>query len=254
MSAQPIGAHFIRFLLIVLALSFATWSAMTGIAAIYNFRVQGYLEAWTYQRQHTPAYKIPEADYQDALADAQKALQLIPYNIDYHVALADILTWHIINTANLPITTRQSLTAEIARHYHIAMKQRPSWPYIYSQFVFTKIKLGEIDHEMMAALQKANLLGPREIDIMHLTINVGMIYWQQLDLDTQRTVAAAVDRSLSWNLDTKLNAQESLYALGFIGLFHRQTEICPLLTSKNQLITTLCRTVTTKPNSTTARR
>lgn len=248
MSVSSISSTFIRLPLIALGLSFATWSAMTGIAAIDYFRVQGYVEAWSYQVQRNPAYQIPTTEYENALSDAQQAVKLIPYNSDYHVGLADILTWKIVNTANLPTADRQNLTTEVLNHYHIAIKQRPSWPYTYTKLALTKAKLGEIDQEMMTSLQKANQLGPREIDILHMIIQLGLANWKHLDHDTQLTVASALDKTLSWNIDDKTNAQESLYALSFLGAYHLHPEVCPLLTNKNKLTTMLCSTATAKPN------
>ncbi len=251
MSVPPINSPFIRIPLIAVALLFAIWSGMTGIAAIDYFRTQSYLEAWAYQSTQNPAYKIPDADFQDALADAEQGVQLIPYNSDYHVALADILTKQFTSSANLSAETRQLLATDIVNHYRIGIKQRPSWPYTQAQFAMTKIKLGQIDQEMMLALQKANALGPREVDIIHNTISIGLSLWDQLDHNTQLTVVSAIDRSLSWDLGDELNAKESLYAISFIGLFHRQAEVCPLLRTKNDNVTSLCRTITA-PNSTKA--
>jgi hypothetical protein len=251
MSVLSLNPSFIRLPLMALGLLFAMWSAMTGIAAIDYFRSQGYLEAWDYQLSQKSDYQIPANEYQDALTAAQHALALVPYNSDYQMMVANMLTWQLSNTGVLPPAQRETLTNDVLTIYRKAITQRPSWPYSYSQFAITKLKLGQIDQEMMAALQKANQLGPREIAIIHLTIKLGMTWWPQLDQATQLVVAGAIDRSLSWNLSEQLNARERLYALSLVGLYQRQADICPLLTTHSEYVTNLCRAIK-KPNSTKA--
>jgi hypothetical protein len=148
--------------------------------------------------------------------------------------------WQFLNNKTLSPTQHETLKKEILTYYRSALKQRPSWPYTYSDFSVAKARFGEIDTEMQQALQTANKLGAREIDVLHITLELGMPLWSQLNKETRLTIAGAVDRSLTWQLSDRLNSRERIFALSLVGAYELQADICPLLTAESKKISNMC--------------
>jgi hypothetical protein len=231
----------IRLPLIVLTAAVAVWAGTTGIAGLYNFQADSYLELWNQKAAKNSNYQIDDSDYQTALDASQHAVELVPYNSDYHLLSADIQMWRYLSHKDLSIPERQQMKTNILNHYHIALKQRPSWSYTYANFALTKARLGEVDDEMQNALQRANQLGANEVDVLHITLELGLFLWGQLDNTTRLTIANAAERSLTWKLNEKLNTQERVYTLNLVDYYQRRADICSLLAAQGSPITSdLC--------------
>lgn len=230
----------VRLPLIALCLAFATWTAMTGIAGLYNFQANSYLELWNQQLAKNNAYQATPEDYQTALFASQRAIELTPYNGDFLTYAADLQMWQLLNNHSLSNKEKQALQTEILTYYRVALKQRPTWANTYANFAIAKTRLNQIDTEMQHALQTANRLGAHEVDILHITIELGLFLWPKLDHGTRLTVASAIERSLTWNLNEKLNQKERVFALSLVGVYQLQKEICPLLTPQSQESSNMC--------------
>jgi tetratricopeptide (TPR) repeat protein len=230
----------VRLPLLALGLSFAVWAGMTGIAGLNNFQANAYLELWNQQLFKNSAYQSTDSDYETALRASQRSIELTPYNADYQTLAANIQMWQLLNNKTLSPAQRDTLKKEILTYYRSALKQRPSWPYTYADFAVVKARFGEIDAEMQQALQTANKLGAREIEILHITLELGLPLWNQLNTETRLTVAGAVERSLTWQLGDRLNKRELVFALSLVGAYERQADICPLLTPESKKISNMC--------------
>ncbi len=230
----------VRLPLIALCLAFATWAAMTGIAGFYNFQANSYLELWNQQLAKNSTYQATDDDYQTALYASKRAIELTPYNGDYLTLAADIQMWQLINNHGLAANKKQALQDEVLTYYRTALKQRPTWAYTYANFATVKVRFNQIDAELQHALQTANRLGAREVDVLHITIELGLFLWPKLDHDTRLTVASAVERSLTWNLNETLNQKERVFALSLVGAYELRKEICPLLTPQSQKSSNMC--------------
>ena len=227
----------VRLPLLALGLSFAVWAGMTGIAGLHNFQANAYLELWNQQLLKNNAYQPTDSDYEMVLHASQRSIELTPYNADYQILTANLHMWQLLNNKTLSPTQQKSLkkdilnyyrTAltqrpslaqrdtlkkEILAYYRSALKQRPSWPYTYADFATTKVRFGEIDAEMQHALQTANKWGAREVEILHITLELGLPLWSQLNTETHLAIAAAIERSLTWQLGDRLNNRELVFAL-----------------------------------------
>ena len=93
---------------------------------------------------------------------------------------------------------------------------------------------------MQQALRTANKLGAREIDVLHITLELGLPLWNQLNTETRLAIAGAVERSLTWQLGDRLNNRELVFALSLVGAYERQADICPLLTPESKKIANMC--------------
>lgn len=230
----------VRFVLIILSLAFAIWAGMTGIAGLYNFQANSFLELWHQQLSKNSSYKTTDDDYQTAVYASKRAIELTPYNGDYLTSAADIQMWQYRNNHSLSSAQKSALKTEILQYYRTALKQRPTWAYTYINFAVSKVIFGEIDNEMQQAIQTANRLGAREPDVIHITLELGLQFWNQLNHSTRLTVASAVERSVTWQLNEKMNMKERIFALSLVGVYHLEKDICPLLTPSSQADSNMC--------------
>jgi hypothetical protein len=54
------------------------------------------------------------------------------------------------------------------------------------------------------------------------------------------TIASAVERSVTWRLNEKMNIKERIFALSLVGVYHLEKEICPLLTPSSRADSNMC--------------
>ena len=206
----------VRFVLIILTLAFAMWAGMTGIAGLYNFQANSFLELWHQQLSKNNSYQTTDDDYQTAVYASKRAIELTPS------------------------AQKSALKTEILQYYRTALKQRPTWAYTHINFAVSKVIFGEIDTEMQQAIQTANRLGFNEPDVIHITLELGLQLWSQLNHSTRMTVASAVERSVTWQLNEKMNMKERIFALSLVGVYHLEKDICPLLTPSSQADSNMC--------------
>jgi hypothetical protein len=240
MFTAPLHTYSVRFVLIILTLAFAIWAGMTGIAGLYNFQANSYLELWNQQTSKNNAYQTTDDDYQTAVYASKRAIELTPYNGDYLTSAADIQMWQYRNNRTLTPAQKSALKTEILHYYRTALKQRPTWAYTYINFAVTKAVFGEIDTEMQLAIQTANRLGAREPDVIHITLELGLPLWKQMNQNTRLTIASAVERSVTWQLNEKMNIQERIFALSLVGVYQLEKDICPLLTPSSRADSNMC--------------
>lgn len=240
MFTASLHAFSVRFVLIILILAFAIWAGMTGIAGLYNFQANSFLELWNQQISKSNSYQPTDDDYQRAVYASKRAIELMPYNGDYLTSAADIQMWQYRNNHTLSPAQKSALKAEILQHYRTALKQRPTWAYTYINLAVTKAIFGEIDNEMQQAIQIANRLGFNEPDVIHITLELGLPLWKQMNQNTRMTIASAVERSVTWRLNEKMNIKERIFALSLVGVYHLEKEICPLLTPSSRADSNMC--------------
>ena len=230
----------LRFPLLLAVLAFAVWTAKTGIAGVYSFQANSYLELWQHQRHLNSNYAPSAQQYEQVQQQHQQILSLIPYNGDYWTAYADMQFWYLANTPNITPATQQQLKKNILSAYETAIKQRPTWPYAYMSFAIIKARFGDIDDDFKSALQKANHLGTWEAEVIHPTLELGLALWPQLDATTQQVVANAVERSLTWKVSAAQNQKERIFALSLVGAYQKQAQICALMTPNGQKAANMC--------------
>jgi hypothetical protein len=240
MFTASLHAFSVRFVLIILILAFAIWAGMTGIAGLYNFQANSFLELWYQQISKSNNYQPTDDDYQTAVYASNRAIELTPYNGDYLTSAADIKMWQYRNNRKLSPTQKSALKNEVLGYYQTALKQRPTWAYTYINFAVSKTIFGEIDNEMQQAIQIANRLGFNEPDVIHITLELGLPLWKQMNQNTRMTIASAVERSVTWRLNEKMNIKERIFALSLVGVYHLEKEICPLLTPSSRADSNMC--------------
>lgn len=244
MTDQTASSFFIKTPVIVAGIAFTIWSAVLGIAAVKNFNASSYLETWSNLQAHTPDYQITDTDYQSTLNDSLDALKLAPYNNDYRLTAATVMMWKFQHDTGLTPAERTVLKAGILDHYRHALKQQPFSPYYYTNYAITKAQLGDFDADFMAALQEAHRLGPYEVYVLHSIINLGLYSWPKLDHASQQLTALAIDKTLSWDINSIDSQKERALTLSTVGLYRRQAEVCPLLKVRIEQVQRMCATTT----------
>lgn len=230
----------LRWSLIVLVAVFAIWAAQTGLAGLYQFQAKSHVEAWQHQRSSNANYQVSPEEYNNVAALFRQSIQLTPYNGDFLTTFADMQLWYLAATPQLSTEQQQRIKQEILANYRTAIAQRPTWPYTYASFAIIKARFGEIDAEFKHALHAANRLGKNEVDVIRITVELGLALWSQLDLNSHKLIANAVERSISWNLSEALNAKQRIYALSLVGMYQKQQEICALMSIENQKKSNMC--------------
>lgn len=224
----------LRFPLIVLLLAFAWWTGKTGLAGLYSFQANSYLELWQHQRMINPEYTITNTKYQELRQQHKHILSLTHYNGDYWTSFAQMQLWYLYNTPQLTPTQQAQFKQDILAAYRTAISLRPTWPYTFADFAIAKANFGEYDTEFVDALHKANQLGARESYVIHTTLELGLTVWNQLPLSSQKVVANAVERSVTWQLNEQLNQKERIFALSLVGFYQKLPEVCALMTTIGQ--------------------
>jgi hypothetical protein len=224
----------VRFPLILVLLAFVLWAAKTGLAGIYSFQAQSYLELWQHQRNLNPQYTAPPEQYEQVLQQHQNILSLTSYNGDYWTAFAEMQLWSLATTVNMPQIQQTQRKADILNAYRTALRLRPTWPYAYIRLALIKAHFGEVDDELNIAMQKAYQLGAWESDVLRPTIELGLALWPQLQAKTQQTVANAVEHAITWQVSDDINNKERIFALSLVGAYQKTAQICALMTPIGQ--------------------
>ncbi|WP_107865996.1 hypothetical protein [Agitococcus lubricus] len=229
------------------------WSACSLLGAWFYFRANGYLEAWNFQKQENPQFYPSIQDYTNAISNSERAIRLVPYNSDYRLKMAHLLSWQLFYDPSIASNQRIELIKRIKEHYRVALTQRPNWAYHYHDYAQFKALIGEVDKELEHLLAKSQALGPYEIDILHSIIKMGVFLWPELSLDGQKQVIKAVNSSLSWRGENT-RAKEKVYVFSLIGLKNRMSNFCPLIDLSDDSIRALCAPylVKAEPSSTKA--
>jgi len=230
----------IRFPLIVMAAAFAIWAGQTGLAGLYQFQAQSHFETWQNLRNTKVGYQVSATEYQQVSDKYRQSIAFTPYNADFYTAFADMQIWYLANTPNIPFNTQKAIKEEILTGYRSALAKRPTWPYSHIAFAVIKARFGDIDAEFIKSLHEANRLGKNEVTVIRPTVELGLALWPQLDTNTHKLIANAVERSISWNLNEELNTKERIFALSLVGMYHKQKEICALMSAENQQKSNMC--------------
>lgn len=224
----------IRFPLLLALLAFVLWTAKTGIAGVYSFQAQSYLELWQHQRSLNPQYTAPPEQYEQVLQLHKNILSLTSYNGDYWTNFADMQLWSLSTAVNIHQIQQKQRQADILNAYRTALTLRPTWPHAYIRFALIKAHFDEVDDELNIAMQKAYQLGAWESDVLRPTVELGLALWPKLHANTQQVVASAVEHAITWQVSDDINSKERIFALSLVGAYQKTAQICALMTSVGQ--------------------
>ena len=79
-------------------------------------------------------------------------------------------------------------------HFHQALLERPTTPFIWANLAVSKLQLGEIDAELFQILRWANELGPWEPDVQNIVIEASLVGWPGLEPVQQEAVVRTMWR------------------------------------------------------------
>jgi hypothetical protein len=159
----------------------------------------------------------------------QNALQLHP---DYSGTLELAVFFHkmaasrpqaLLNELGWQDSQQQAL--EYARR---ALLKRPSWPYLWDDFIQGKIKLEQFDDELIDAMERAVTLGPWEESVQEDVAFYGLDNWESLPPAAQQIVLNAMEQTLSMQKDPK-SLYQDMQESANIG------KLCRMLTPESEL-------------------
>ncbi len=155
----------------------------------------------------------------------ETALSWRPLDTDLLLRLARLYRWRAFDQRLSPKLARESHNIAI-RYVRDACRRRPSWGLSWATLAVVKTAAGQIDQEMIMALNRAVILGPWERQVQHQIVVAGMQTWHRLPAATQRSVFDTIDRALR-------DARLSKFVLETAILNNWQLHLIPLL-QKNE--------------------
>lgn len=104
------------------------------------------------------------ADWLDARERLQRAIELDPHNPAHYEVLA---RWYERYAARLPRSSAVGVAylEQSAAHLRHTLAVRPGWAYAWANLATIKVRLGQFDAELDAAVARARQFGPQEPDV-----------------------------------------------------------------------------------------
>jgi hypothetical protein len=84
-------------------------------------------------------------------------------------------------------------------HFHQALLERPTSPFVWANLAISKLQLGEIDAELFQILQWADELGPWEPDVQNIVIEASLVGWSGLEPAQREAVVRTMLRGAQRN-------------------------------------------------------
>jgi hypothetical protein len=180
----------IAFMVAMLLLLLATWSAAHGVADLYGMRGRAYLERW--ERQEAPPGET-------ALADARIAFEVARFLEPRDPRLAQdfgrALEWRAFRKDSADPRARAALSQALAQ-FRLATILRPMWPYSWAAIASVKLRLQEFDAELARAVERAVTLGPWEPEVQLAIARVRLLGAELLPTETRNLAQLALRRTL----------------------------------------------------------
>lgn len=195
-------------LFIALALA-AAQSARLGIAGFYVQMAQNETEQWP------PGAPPPSA------AEIGRVAKLFSNSLRY----APDSPWALegagaMNLASMRASRVPSQALAQAKdagsRFRLALRQRPSSPFLWANLALTKLYLDEIDEELFAALRHADALGPWEPRVQQTVLFVGLAVWPELDSGLRQALAQTIRRGALRNRQIMLEIVRSYRRLDLV--------------------------------------
>ena len=163
-----------ELVLVVLLVLVALATVRLGIAGLFVELAQERIDQWAPGTSRPPAVEVERAAgyFSDSLSLAADD----PWALEGAGAM---------DLARMRASTdpREALAAaqEARARFRLALRARPTSPYLWANLALTKLYLDEIDAELLAALRHADELGPWQQTIQQTVVFVGLAAWPHLD-------------------------------------------------------------------------
>lgn len=161
------------------------------VAAKARDRLQGsvaYLEAHRLNDQWRQSQRVPDdKSLQTAFQLAREATHYDPSNAEYRLLLADLRAWRVKSLRLWPnlATTEMEL---IVDRLKTVLAARPTWFEAWIRLVLVKFQLGQIDQEMIVAMEKSMETVRYETSVHHGVAFVGLRVWDELGPDLKKQI------------------------------------------------------------------
>lgn len=172
-------------LVVVLSICSLVLGSRLLMAHLHQYRASSFLSDWEDRRQvpSAKAWRIAEQAMQQSMAWYPAK------NSAYAEQLGYMWQWRAYS-ANTPATIRKESQQHALQAFRQATQLRPSWPYAWSGLAYAKMVAGEHDQEFRHAMQQAVHYGPTRIAINRRVAEIGLISWQNLDLELRSLTLA----------------------------------------------------------------
>lgn len=191
------------------------------LSALFSFQANRFLDSWqaTAKQPSDKAWNI-------AFAASEKAIAWYPGdNAAFINAQGRILEWKQFTLPiGDPLARNSRLAALVA--YRQATELRPTWPYTWGDLALIKARLGEVDNELLNALNKAFENGPWRSRVLERITQVGLLTWPQLPEQGRQLTLTAIANGINRDQRSANNIWKSIEAL------HSQAVVCEALATQ----------------------
>lgn len=202
----------------VLALSLACvlllgLGAAVLMSALFSQQANRFLDDW-----QAAGVQPGEQAWQIAHNAAEKALLWYPgESAAAYNTLGRVWEWQQYTLPTAAPEARPSRMAALEA-YRNATQLRPTWPYTWVDLALVKLRLGEVDEELVNALEQGLQTGPWRSKSLARIAQVGLLSWWQLPQRGREITLEAVRRSLSFDNRSADQFWQQVEALGTQGI------------------------------------
>ena len=100
----------------------------------------------------------------------------------------------------LGLQANQELALQLVQK---ALLKRPSWPYLWHDFFYSKIKLKQYDHQLTTVLEQCIKLGLWEYSLQYDIAFIGLDNWLSLTYESKLSILFVINHLLSTSSDVK---------------------------------------------------
>lgn len=184
-------------------------SAKWMVGDFYGERVASSIESWSKKRVAPPGNVLIQH-----LSFAEKALAWSPSNPRYkelYARLKSMQMRHLATSEDILLYAR-----EITELHRQAAKERPQWPFSWSNLAFMKSLLRQYDSEYYQAVQNTLSYGAYESAALSRVVRSALPIWGQLDGDTKELVYQAIANGSNINPSFAKRLRKTLVEKGLV--------------------------------------
>jgi hypothetical protein len=123
------------------------------------------------------------------------AKTLDPGNAKLSRQMGEVYSWRVATTPE-PAKTKE-LGRQMLQTQAKSAEQRPASPFIWTDIILTKDRLGAYDAEFLNALKNAASLAPWDPSVQSRTVEIGLTSWYRLPDAARTIVIGTLERGMT---------------------------------------------------------
>jgi len=176
----------------ILTLLFMSYQAgKRGISSAAEYFLTEYIDDWA-----VTGFSYTLEEWHNAKEFYDYALHYNPLSPDVLYKGAILYEWRASLLSNTLAQSRDFKQQSLAL-YRRSIRKRPTWPYVWSDFILAKVRANEIDAEFQDAFRITQELGSWEPFVQMGLIKAGLHEWTKLSLANKVILKQVIENALS---------------------------------------------------------